>query len=212
MGWRIRKSIKVAPGTRINISGSGVSATTRLGKTGISHRTQLVGGRKSGGSGKSGGSSTRETGSGSGKKRGCLGSVIGFVLVLGLLGALFGGGDKTEKATPSPAPSAALAAVSPAPAATPKPTATPRPTASPEPTPGPLDELQAKVDGLQEQLENGEFENMERDYVLNTSTLRFHLPGCRGVRDMRASNRQDFHGTRAEVEAMGYTPCGICKP
>jgi len=133
-----------------------------------------------------------------------------FVLVLGLLGALFGGDDKSEKALPSPSPSAALAAVSPAPTSTPEPT--PKPTPSPEPTPGPLDELQAKIDGLQEQLENGEFENMERDYVLNTSTMRFHLPGCRGVREMSASNRQDFHGTRAEVEAMGYTPCGICKP
>lgn len=192
MSWRIRKSIKVAPGTRINISGSGVSATTRLGKTGISHRTQLVGGRKSG-------SSTR-------KKRGCLGSVIGFVLLLGLLGALFGGGDKSETASPSPSPSAALAVVSPAP--TPEPT--PDPTPTPEPTPGPLDELQAKIDGLQEQLENGEFANMERDYVLNTSTMRYHLPGCSSIREMNPSSRQDFHGTRAAVEAMGYTPCGIC--
>ena len=201
MGWRYRKSVKVAPGTRVNFSTSGVSVTNRVGKTGLYHRTQLVGGRK--------------------KRGGCLGSVIGFVLVLGLIGALFGGGDKSEKALPSPEPSAALVAVSPSPTSTPEPTPEPTPSpspvptteptveplAEPEPTVDPDEALRARVHAWVE-----EYENTEQDFVLNTSTMRFHKPGCRGVREMSASNRQDFHGTRAEVTAMGYTPCGICKP
>ena len=46
MGWRYRKSVKIAPGTRLNFSKSGVSMTNRVGKTGLYHRTQLAGGKK----------------------------------------------------------------------------------------------------------------------------------------------------------------------
>jgi len=46
MAWRYRKSIKIAPGTRLNFSRRGVSLTNRVGKTGLYHRTQLVGGKK----------------------------------------------------------------------------------------------------------------------------------------------------------------------
>ena len=45
MGLRVRKSVKVLPGTRVNISKSGVSTSTRLAK-GVSYRTQVVGGKK----------------------------------------------------------------------------------------------------------------------------------------------------------------------
>ena len=47
MGLRFRKSVKIAPGVRVNMSKSGVSATTKLGG-GMSYRTQIVGGRKKG--------------------------------------------------------------------------------------------------------------------------------------------------------------------
>ena len=29
---------------------------------------------------------------------------------------------------------------------------------------------------------------------------------------MSAANRQDFAGTRDELIAKGYSPCGICNP
>lgn len=45
MGLRVRKSVKIAPGTRLNISKSGISTSTRLAK-GVSYRTQVVGGKK----------------------------------------------------------------------------------------------------------------------------------------------------------------------
>ena len=52
----------------------------------------------------------------------------------------------------------------------------------------------------------------EVSYVLNTNSRRFHLPDCSSVAEMKSANRQDFTGTREELLAMGYQPCGRCKP
>lgn len=49
-------------------------------------------------------------------------------------------------------------------------------------------------------------------YVLNRNTRKFHEPGCSSVKTIKDSNRIDFTGTREEVVAMGYEPCGRCKP
>ena len=49
-------------------------------------------------------------------------------------------------------------------------------------------------------------------YVLNTNTKKFHVPSCRSVSQMKDSNRQDVEMTREDVIAMGYDPCGNCKP
>lgn len=49
-------------------------------------------------------------------------------------------------------------------------------------------------------------------YVLNTNTLKFHLPGCRDISKMKASNRWDYQGTRDDVIKMGYKPCAHCNP
>ena len=51
-----------------------------------------------------------------------------------------------------------------------------------------------------------------RSYVLNKRSKKFHHPDCSGIRDMSPKNREDYTGTRDEVIAMGYSPCGICKP
>ena len=50
------------------------------------------------------------------------------------------------------------------------------------------------------------------DYVLNTSSQRFHLPDCTGVDDISPGNRSDYTGTRASLIERGYTPCSICNP
>lgn len=50
------------------------------------------------------------------------------------------------------------------------------------------------------------------DYVLNTSSHKFHFPDCSGAANMSPDNRQDYTGTRDEVLSMGYDPCGICNP
>ncbi len=49
-------------------------------------------------------------------------------------------------------------------------------------------------------------------YIANTNTRRFHAPDCPGVRDIRESNRLLWTGTREELLARGYLPCGICSP
>ncbi len=49
-------------------------------------------------------------------------------------------------------------------------------------------------------------------YVLNTNSHKFHYPSCPSVDDMSAKNKQFFTGTRDEVIAMGYSPCGRCNP
>lgn len=60
--------------------------------------------------------------------------------------------------------------------------------------------------------EEGQPETEEADYVLNTSSKKFHLPDCSGVASMSESNRQDYTGSREELIAQGYSPCGICNP
>lgn len=51
-----------------------------------------------------------------------------------------------------------------------------------------------------------------QQYVLNTNTMRFHVPFCPSVDDMKEKNMQDFYGTREELIDMGYSPCGRCQP
>jgi len=52
----------------------------------------------------------------------------------------------------------------------------------------------------------------ERDYVLNTNTMKFHVTSCSSVKDIKDSNRKDVHATRDSIIAQGYSPCGRCKP
>lgn len=50
------------------------------------------------------------------------------------------------------------------------------------------------------------------DYVLNTSTMKFHSPSCSSVKDIQPQNRQDVHTTSDDLKAQGYEPCGRCNP
>lgn len=49
-------------------------------------------------------------------------------------------------------------------------------------------------------------------YILNTNTKRFHYPSCSSVDEMKDKNKQEYTGTRDELLADGYKPCGRCKP
>lgn len=55
-------------------------------------------------------------------------------------------------------------------------------------------------------------EEQETDYVLNTSSKKFHRPDCPSVDSISEKNRQEYHGTREELIAQGYEPCGSCNP
>ncbi len=50
------------------------------------------------------------------------------------------------------------------------------------------------------------------DYVLNTNTKKFHYPNCSSVKQMSEKNKAFYTGTRDEVIAKGYDPCGNCHP
>lgn len=51
-----------------------------------------------------------------------------------------------------------------------------------------------------------------REYVLNTSSRKYHLPDCSGLEKMNPDNRKEYTGTAEELTEMGYTPCGSCEP
>ena len=52
----------------------------------------------------------------------------------------------------------------------------------------------------------------ETTYVLNTRSRKFHLPDCDSVEDIHEHNREEYTGTRDELIARGYEPCGGCHP
>ena len=52
----------------------------------------------------------------------------------------------------------------------------------------------------------------QQDYILNVKNKKFHKPDCSAANDISSANKQDFTGTRDQLIARGYSPCGICKP
>ena len=51
-----------------------------------------------------------------------------------------------------------------------------------------------------------------RDYVVNKNTKKFHYPSCSSAKQIKESNRWDYHGTREELIEDGYEPCKRCNP
>lgn len=52
----------------------------------------------------------------------------------------------------------------------------------------------------------------EKEYILNTNTMKFHAPACSSAEEMGPENKKEFKGTREELLEQGYSPCGRCKP
>lgn len=52
----------------------------------------------------------------------------------------------------------------------------------------------------------------ESSYVLNTNTKKFHLPTCRGIKDIKEENKKTFNGKREELLKDSYSPCKMCNP
>ena len=49
-------------------------------------------------------------------------------------------------------------------------------------------------------------------YVLNTNSMKFHLPSCSSVAKIKDKNKQEYTGSRDDLISRGYTPCSICNP
>ena len=52
----------------------------------------------------------------------------------------------------------------------------------------------------------------EMDWVLNTSSRKFHTPDCPNAKSISDKNRQEITCTREELIYKGYDPCGSCDP
>lgn len=50
------------------------------------------------------------------------------------------------------------------------------------------------------------------EYILNTNTKKFHYPFCSSVKQMKASNKKEYTGSRDDLIAQGYDPCKKCNP
>lgn len=74
------------------------------------------------------------------------------------------------------------------------------------------DPASRKAGSAQESSSAESSEGVEKVYVLNTNTHKFHDPSCASADDIAGSNRQDYVGTRDALMADGYEPCGRCNP
>ena len=59
---------------------------------------------------------------------------------------------------------------------------------------------------------NNQGTSEQQDYILNVKNKKFHKPDCSAASEISSANKQDFTGTRDQLIAKGYSPCGICKP
>ncbi len=96
--------------------------------------------------------------------------------------------------------------------ATMEPTASPEPTTEPTPAATPFVGYTSPPAATALSVVATQQPQAGTTYVLNTSTMKFHNPLCRDVGKINAGNRQDYTGTRDEVIAKGYSPCGHCNP
>ena len=54
--------------------------------------------------------------------------------------------------------------------------------------------------------------SVDSEYILNTSTHKFHRPDCAGVKDMKEKNKKPYKGKRSKLLEDGYSPCKSCNP
>lgn len=55
-----------------------------------------------------------------------------------------------------------------------------------------------------------DFENEEREFILNTNSRKIHLPECDSVNDMKEKNRKQVRDTLSNLKNSGYIPCARC--
>ncbi len=54
--------------------------------------------------------------------------------------------------------------------------------------------------------------NEKQVYILNTSSMKFHLPSCGGAANIAEHNREESTLDRETLMERGYSPCGTCDP
>lgn len=49
-------------------------------------------------------------------------------------------------------------------------------------------------------------------YILNENSKKIHRSTCSSVEKISVKNAREYTGTKDELTAKGYSPCGLCKP
>lgn len=55
-------------------------------------------------------------------------------------------------------------------------------------------------------------DGQEMEYVLNTSSKKFHKISCSGIKSISDKNKEEYFGVKSILTLQGYEPCGSCNP
>jgi hypothetical protein len=249
MGFRFRKSVKIAPGVRLNFGkkstsfsfgGKGarytVSSTGRktasfgIPGTGLSY-VETIGGKKKGKdkSNMSAAKTKKDNTTKQDKPKKSITKKWWFwTILVGIIFAIAtGGGSDTTAETPQQ-PVQEEQKEQAETVVTKEPTS--EPTVEPEkkdPVPEPEEPKQETESPVEQPKEEAPAvtppavvtpqpeqteKPVEKTYVLNTSTMKFHYGSCSSVKDIKDHNRSDYTGSRDDLISKGYAPCGRCHP
>lgn len=50
------------------------------------------------------------------------------------------------------------------------------------------------------------------DFVVNSKTRYFHVPGCSYITSVEPESSADYHGKRTDLTLQGFEPCKTCNP
>lgn len=66
--------------------------------------------------------------------------------------------------------------------------------------------------GKNSAVEDNNIDEKTENYILNTSSKKFHKPSCSGANTISEKNKSEYTGTRSMLILQGYEPCGNCNP
>ena len=75
-----------------------------------------------------------------------------------------------------------------------------------------LDKTSSSVNADSSDVPSNESSSEVSTYVLNTKSMKYHLPDCGSVNKISDTNKEVFEGSKDKLNEMGYSPCGSCKP
>lgn len=65
-------------------------------------------------------------------------------------------------------------------------------------------------ESMEEAINTSSTENVK--YILNVNSMKIHYPGCESVAKMSKHNREETNASKEDLIALGYSPCGVCRP
>ena len=139
-------------------------------------------------------------------------------LLLGILGSCFGGGETDTTTATTPSASTELVETTASVESLDEETTVTvaeTETQALETAPTVEETTEATVhstEAIIETTQAAKTQTYEYTYVLNTNSRKFHYSSCSSANKIKASNKSTFTGTRDELIAKGYEPCGRCHP